>query len=165
LRNLFADPDRLTEGAADGRRNTRGYLARPVLRSEWLYLSLFETSSFRPGTRIQRVLKGANPLDIPGNDLLPALRRYYRFPVVVHGARLLETRQMTREESRLAIWQAGVPLEREGMLKRKQMRLREFWFELRDRAVVADHGTPLYGDEGDVVLPQVEGDEDDLIGF
>ena len=80
----------------------------------WMYSTLRDDGK---KFQIRNVNPEVMPFNIPGNDKLPAIRRYYKLPSDGFGTPLI-TRQLTVGESYEAIWQACGFLEDAGYMKR-----------------------------------------------
>ena len=119
LRDFLERPDAVHDGVRHSRNVDNFCKGRweAYWSSDWLVLCLGERRSFRPGLRIQRIKKARQADTIEGNELLPALRRYYSFRVKHGGVTVTETRQLTEEERLRAVWEGCRALEKEGVFK------------------------------------------------
>jgi hypothetical protein len=180
LRILFANESMVAMGVANGQRYADPEpLPAPSIVPRWLYEKCLQKTDLRPGVRVQRIPDQMHPGFIKGNDLLPALRRYYRLPALSIGALSakdiadikvrrerteeyreagtlgpavpkdgLVTRQMTRREGLLALWQACRHLEKvDGTVRAVRWR-GEFRVEIvgREIEVVSLHGHEVVDD-------------------
>ena len=98
----------------------------------WMYPTLRDDGK---KLQIRNVNPAAMPFNIPDNDKLPAIRRYYRLP----SEDGLITRQMTEAEAYEAVWQACSFLDDAGY-----MRCGKKMLDFRVSLLVAPGVTPAY---------------------
>jgi hypothetical protein len=132
IRDFLERPDTVHDGVRHSRNVDPFCTGRweAYWTSDWMVQCLAERRPFRAGKRIQRIKKARLASTIEGNDELPALRRYYSFRVRKMGAWVIETRQLTEEERKIAVWQACRILEKEGIFKLLKRKDGEFLAKL-----------------------------------
>ena len=115
LRRILENPILRLTGA---RYSENIFLKSGVTGERW-HLSWMEKVLAENGKKkqIRNVNPDVMPYNIPGNEDLPALRRYYRLPMKKNPGKTV-TRQMTTCEKYEAIWQACGMLAKLGFMKR-----------------------------------------------
>ena len=112
LRAMFATDAHLIEVGVIHHRQGKG-CAKAALRIEWLHVEL-RNWGMQGGQAPRKISKGAKLEDVPRNESLPAVRRYYQMPRKLFGLWVFETRQLLYAEREYATRKALRQLEREG---------------------------------------------------